>query len=176
MHVPPDQRDHPECFQGWDVHHLSGQPVPVFYHLRHKNFLISNLNWPSFRTFVPLQQALLKSLAPSHSAVLKCSSWWAMTMQQARDYFLCFLHSVPSATNFGVLWYRLWKPMIWGLFSFICLGICMFCPTKTCLPLHISNTAHFRFAWVKCVPDPICVIYNKDQCCNTSRPNGSGQG
>jgi len=21
-----------ECFQGWDIYHLSGQPVPVFHH------------------------------------------------------------------------------------------------------------------------------------------------
>lgn len=22
----------PGCFQGWDIHHLSGQPVPVFHY------------------------------------------------------------------------------------------------------------------------------------------------
>jgi len=28
-----------ECFQGWDLHCLSGQPVPVFHHPHYKNFL-----------------------------------------------------------------------------------------------------------------------------------------
>ena len=28
-----------ECFQGWDIEHLSGQPVPVFHHPHGKKFL-----------------------------------------------------------------------------------------------------------------------------------------
>lgn len=28
-----------ECFQGWGIYHLSGQPIPVFPHFHHKNFL-----------------------------------------------------------------------------------------------------------------------------------------
>ena len=30
-----------ECFQGWGTYHLSGQPVPVFYHPHRKKFLPS---------------------------------------------------------------------------------------------------------------------------------------
>lgn len=36
-----------ECFQGWDIHHISGQPVPAVYDLHHKNLLISHLDLPS---------------------------------------------------------------------------------------------------------------------------------
>jgi len=37
-----------ENFQGWGIHSLSGQPVPVPHHLSVKNFpLKSNLNLPS---------------------------------------------------------------------------------------------------------------------------------
>jgi len=28
-----------ECFQGWGLHYLSGQPVPVFHHPHGKKFL-----------------------------------------------------------------------------------------------------------------------------------------
>jgi len=28
-----------ECFQGWGLHYLSGQPVPVFHHPYGKKFL-----------------------------------------------------------------------------------------------------------------------------------------
>ncbi|KAK4823976.1 hypothetical protein QYF61_008595 [Mycteria americana] len=28
-----------ECFQGWSIYHLSGQPVPVFHHPQCKEFL-----------------------------------------------------------------------------------------------------------------------------------------
>ena len=28
-----------ECFQGWGIYHLSGQPVPVFHHPHCKKFL-----------------------------------------------------------------------------------------------------------------------------------------
>ena len=39
-----------ECFQGWGICHVSGQPVPVSHHLHCKKnfFLISNVNLPSF--------------------------------------------------------------------------------------------------------------------------------
>jgi len=38
-----------ECFQGWGIYHLSGQPVPVFHHPQCKNlFLTAGLNLPSF--------------------------------------------------------------------------------------------------------------------------------
>ena len=65
------------CLQGWDTHHLSGQPVPVPHHFycktnkqqQKKNLLISTLNLPSFSLkpfpLVPLQWTLLKSLSPS---------------------------------------------------------------------------------------------------------------
>jgi len=29
----------PECFQGWGIYHLSGQPVPVFHHPHSEEFL-----------------------------------------------------------------------------------------------------------------------------------------
>jgi len=59
-----------DCFQGWGIHHLSGQHVPVFHQAHCKNFLpYISLNLPSF-SFKPLplvllQQALLKTLSPS---------------------------------------------------------------------------------------------------------------
>ena len=28
-----------ECFQGWSIYHLSGQPVPLFFHPHCKKFL-----------------------------------------------------------------------------------------------------------------------------------------
>ena len=34
----PIQRDL-ECFQGWGIYNLSGQPVPVFHHPHCKRFL-----------------------------------------------------------------------------------------------------------------------------------------
>ena len=40
-----------ECLQGWEIHHLSGQPVPVPHHSYCKKrnfFLIFNLNFSSF--------------------------------------------------------------------------------------------------------------------------------
>jgi len=56
-----------ECLHGWDIHHLSGQPVPLFHHPG--SILIYNLNLP-FNSLKPLplvlsQQTLLKSLPPS---------------------------------------------------------------------------------------------------------------
>jgi len=59
-----------ECFQGWGIHHLSGQPVPVFHHPYCKIFLpISSLNLPSLGLkqllLVFLQHALLKIFFPS---------------------------------------------------------------------------------------------------------------
>jgi len=50
---PPDQaaQSHtqpgPECLQGWGIHNLLGQPVPVWHHpLYEKLPPISNLNLP----------------------------------------------------------------------------------------------------------------------------------
>ena len=59
-----------ECFQGWGLHYLSGQPVTVFHHPYRKHFfLISSLNVPSLSLkplfLVLLQQTLLKIFSPS---------------------------------------------------------------------------------------------------------------
>lgn len=36
-----------KCLQGWDIHHISGQPVPLPHHPCRKNFfLISSLDLP----------------------------------------------------------------------------------------------------------------------------------
>ena len=36
-----------DCLQGWGIHHVSGQPVPVFYHLIVQNFFLApSLNLP----------------------------------------------------------------------------------------------------------------------------------
>jgi len=59
-----------ERSQGWGLHCLSGQSVPVFHHSYGKNFyLISSLNLPSL-SLKPLllvlsQQALLKTFFPT---------------------------------------------------------------------------------------------------------------
>ena len=52
-HQPPDPAAQShiqrglECLQGWGIHSLLGQPVPVCHHFCVKNFfLISNLNLP----------------------------------------------------------------------------------------------------------------------------------
>jgi len=63
----PLQPDH-ECLQGRDIHHLSGQPVPMPHHSHCKRFFfISNLSLPS-RSLRPFSlilspQTLLKSLS-----------------------------------------------------------------------------------------------------------------
>lgn len=36
--VPSLARPGLECFKGWSTHHLSLQPVPVFYHPHHEKF------------------------------------------------------------------------------------------------------------------------------------------
>ena len=56
-----------ECLQGWSIHCLSGQPVPVPHHSYYNFFLISNLNLFSsslnlFR-LVLSQQTVLKTLS-----------------------------------------------------------------------------------------------------------------
>jgi len=59
----------PESFQGWGLHYLSGQSVPVYHHPHGKKFLlISSLNLPSL-SLKPLllvlsQQVLLKKIFP----------------------------------------------------------------------------------------------------------------
>ena len=54
VHLPLDQvaqvlvQPDLECFKGWGIHHLSGQPVPGFHHPHCKKCLTSSLNLPSF--------------------------------------------------------------------------------------------------------------------------------
>jgi len=59
-----------ECFQGWGLHYLSGQPVPVFHYPYGRiGFLTSCLNLPSLSLkpllLLLLQRALLKIFSPS---------------------------------------------------------------------------------------------------------------
>ena len=64
----PVQSD--QCLQGWGIHHLSGQPVPVAHYPYCKVFfLISSLNLSCFslKPFPPIlsSQTLQKCLSPS---------------------------------------------------------------------------------------------------------------
>jgi len=57
-----------ECFQGWGIYHLSGQPMPMFHHPHCKKFvpsIQSNTTGFYFKTIASflLQHALLKSLS-----------------------------------------------------------------------------------------------------------------
>jgi len=61
-HLPLDQvaqspiQPHPECFQGGNIHNFSRQPVPVSYHLHHKEFLPYIQSKPTvfqFKTITP---------------------------------------------------------------------------------------------------------------------------
>ena len=58
-----------ECSQARGICHLSEQPLPVFYHPRHKKIILSTLILPSFSlkplSLVLLLQAALKRLSPS---------------------------------------------------------------------------------------------------------------
>ena len=81
-HLPLDQvaqspvQSDLECFQGWGIYHLSGQPVPVFHHpcckkkkTNKKTSLYPVYIYALFSLkpllLVLLLQALLKSLCPS---------------------------------------------------------------------------------------------------------------
>jgi len=50
-----------KCFQGWGLHYLSGQPVPVFHHPHDKKFLPyiqSKSTLPSFKAITPCSIAI----------------------------------------------------------------------------------------------------------------------
>ena len=57
-----------ECLQGWGIHHLSGQPVPVPHFIVKNLYLITSLNLPSsgLKPFplVLSKPTLLQSLPP----------------------------------------------------------------------------------------------------------------
>jgi len=70
-----------ECLQGWDIHNLLGQPVPVLHHPRVKKFLlISNLNLP-YLSLKPFP--LVNSLSPS--CVYATFKYWKATARSPRS-------------------------------------------------------------------------------------------
>ena len=94
-----------ECLQGWGVHNLLGQPVPVCHHLCEKNFLlISDLNLPylSLRPF-PLVLSL-STLVNGHSPSCLYASFkhWEAAMRSPQSLLFSKLNK-PSSLNLSSL-------------------------------------------------------------------------
>ena len=88
-----------QCFQGWGLHYLSRQPLPVFYYPYFKIFfLISSLNLPSLSLkpllLVLLQQALLKIFFPSF--LQDPFRYWKTAIRSPRSLLFCRLNNSSS--------------------------------------------------------------------------------
>jgi len=126
MQIPYHHPSGLEHLQGWGIHHLSGQPVPVPHSPYCKIFfLISNLNLPSFNlkpsSLILLQQTLLNC----ECAV--CVQPWTLSHQRTR--------TAEEPLKFRCRWCMTTShPMLEKRASFrICLTACF------CRPLLAYN-------------------------------------
>jgi len=123
-HLPPDQvaqssiQPSLECFQGWGISRLSGQPVPGPHHPHSEQFLLldlSNLNLPFFSLKPPPLVLSPHTLAKSPSpALLQApSGYWKAPIRSPRSQaaqpqlsqpFLPAEGFQPSHHRRGLLW------------------------------------------------------------------------